>query len=101
VKATLTDAARTVREAEATWLQIIFSSASFAPRGLYGGKLVLSQKDLSFTMSRYSDVAGIQVTGKVTFVLIVVFGLVVLIRSSLAPVGLARPALALADRSHL
>jgi pimeloyl-ACP methyl ester carboxylesterase len=68
VKATLTDAARTVREAEATWLQVIFASASFAPRGLYGGRLVASQKDLSFTLSRYSAVNGIQVSGKVTFV---------------------------------
>jgi hypothetical protein len=68
VKVTLTDAARTVREAQATWLQLILSSASFAPRGLYGGKLVASQKDLSFSLSRYSTVSGIQVTGKVSFV---------------------------------
>jgi pimeloyl-ACP methyl ester carboxylesterase len=68
VKATLAAAAKTVREAEATWLQIVLSSASFAPRGLYGGKLVLSQQALSFTLTRYSAVAGIQVTGKVSFV---------------------------------
>jgi pimeloyl-ACP methyl ester carboxylesterase len=67
VQATLTDAARTVREAEATWLQLIFNSVSFAPRGLYGGKLVASQKDLSFTLSRYSAVSGIQLTGKVSY----------------------------------
>jgi hypothetical protein len=64
----LTAAAKTVREAEATWLQIVLSSASFAPRGLYGGKLVLSQKALSFTLNRYSAVSGIQLTGKVEFV---------------------------------
>jgi pimeloyl-ACP methyl ester carboxylesterase len=68
VKTTLTAAAKTVREAEATWLQIVLSSASFAPRGLYGGKLVLSQKALSFTLNRYSAVSGIQLTGKVEFV---------------------------------
>ncbi len=68
VKATLTAAARTLREAESTWLQIVLSSAAFAPRGLYGGKLVLSQKALSFTLSRYSAVSGVQLSGKVTFV---------------------------------
>ena len=45
-----------------------FSSASFAPRGLYGGKLVLAKEGLSFTLSRYSAVPGVQVTGKVSFV---------------------------------
>ena len=67
-KATLTAAAKTLREAEATWLQMAFSSASFAPRGLYGGKLVLAKEGLTFTLSRYSAVPGVQVTGKVTFV---------------------------------
>jgi pimeloyl-ACP methyl ester carboxylesterase len=68
VKATLTAAARTMREAESTWLQIVLSSASFAPRGLYGGKLVLSKQALSFTLSRYSSVSGVRLSGKVTFV---------------------------------
>ena len=67
-KATLTAAAKTLREAEATWLQMAFSSASFAPRGLYGGKLVLAKEGLTFTLSRYSAVPGVQVTGKVAFV---------------------------------
>jgi pimeloyl-ACP methyl ester carboxylesterase len=68
VKTTLTAASKTVREAEATWLQIVLSSASFAPRGLYGGKLVAAQQALSFTLSRYSAVPGVQVTGKIEFV---------------------------------
>jgi pimeloyl-ACP methyl ester carboxylesterase len=67
-KATLTAAAKTLREAEATWLQMAFSSATFAPRGLYGGKLVLAKEGLTFTLSRYSAVPGVQVTGKVSFV---------------------------------
>ena len=68
VKATLTAAARTMREAESTWLQIVLSSATFAPRGLYGGKLVASQQALTFTLNRYSAVSGVQVSGKVSFV---------------------------------
>ena len=67
-KATLTAASKTLREAEATWLQMAFSSATFAPRGLYGGKLVLAKEGLNFTLSRYSAVPGIQVTGKVALV---------------------------------
>ncbi|MDQ2968052.1 MAG: alpha/beta hydrolase [Actinomycetota bacterium] len=68
VKATLAAAAKTVREAQATWLQIVLSPASFAPRGLYGGKLVLAKGGLSFTLSRYSAVPGVAVSGKVEFV---------------------------------
>jgi pimeloyl-ACP methyl ester carboxylesterase len=67
-KATLTAATRTLREAESTWLQIVLSSASFVPRGLYGGKLVPASQGLSFTLSRYSAVSGIQVSGKVAFI---------------------------------
>ena len=67
-KATLTAASKTLREAEATWLQMAFSTATFAPRGLYGGKLVLAKEGLSFTLSRYSAVPGVSVTGKVEFV---------------------------------
>ena len=67
-KATLTAAAKTLREAEATWLQMAFSSATFAPRGLYGGKLVLAQEALTFTLSRYSAVPGVQISGKASLV---------------------------------
>jgi hypothetical protein len=68
VKATLAAASKTLREAEATWLQIVLSPASFAPRGLYGGKLVLAKEGLTFTLRRYSTVPGVTVTGKVEFV---------------------------------
>ena len=65
---TLAATGRTLREAESTWLQIVLSSATFAPRGLYGGKLVASQQALTFTLNRYSAVSGVQVSGKVSFV---------------------------------
>ncbi|MDX6407799.1 MAG: hypothetical protein QOE13_870 [Gaiellaceae bacterium] len=68
VKATLATASKTVREAEATWLQIVLSSASFSPRGAYGGKLVLAKQGLSFSLSKYSAVSGVQVSGKIAFV---------------------------------
>jgi hypothetical protein len=68
VKATLAAASKTVREAEATWLQIVLSPAALAPRGLYGGKLVLAKEGLTFTLSRYSAVPGVAVSGKVEFV---------------------------------
>jgi pimeloyl-ACP methyl ester carboxylesterase len=66
--ATLAVAARTLREAEASWLQVIFSSATFTPRGLYGGKLVASNQGLGFTLTRYSLAPGVSITGKTTFV---------------------------------
>jgi pimeloyl-ACP methyl ester carboxylesterase len=65
---TLAVAAKTVREAEASWLQVIFSSTSFSPRGLYGGKLTPSGQGLSFTLTRYSLARGVSLTGKITFV---------------------------------
>jgi pimeloyl-ACP methyl ester carboxylesterase len=67
-KTTLAAASKTVREAQATWLQIVLSPASFAPRGLYGGKLMLAKAAFSFTLSGYSAVPGVAVTGKVDFV---------------------------------
>ncbi len=68
VKSTLAAASKTVREAEATWLQIVLSPAALAPRGLYGGKLVLAKAGLSFTLTSYSAVPGVTVTGRVDFV---------------------------------
>jgi hypothetical protein len=58
---------KTLREAQSTWLQVVFSSAAFAPRGLYGGKLVSARQGLAFTLTRYSDAPGVLVSGKVTF----------------------------------
>ena len=58
---------KTLREAQSTWLQVVFSSAAFVPRGLYGGKLVSARQGLSFTLNRYADAPGVFVSGKVTF----------------------------------
>jgi pimeloyl-ACP methyl ester carboxylesterase len=68
VKSTLAVATRAVREAQATWLQLLFSSAEFAPRGLYGGKLVSTKSGNGFTLTRYSIAPGVLVSGKLTLV---------------------------------
>jgi pimeloyl-ACP methyl ester carboxylesterase len=66
VKSTLAIASKALREAEATWLQLLFSSAEFAPRGLYGGKLVTAKNGNGFTLTRYSIAPGVFVSGKLT-----------------------------------
>jgi pimeloyl-ACP methyl ester carboxylesterase len=68
VKTTLAAASKTVREAQATWLQIVLSPTALTPRGIYGGKLVVSSQGLTFTLNHYSAVPGVQVTGKISFV---------------------------------
>jgi pimeloyl-ACP methyl ester carboxylesterase len=65
--ATLAAVKKTLREAQSTWLQVVFSAAPFVPRGLYGGKLVSARQGLAFTLTRYSDAPGVLVSGKVTF----------------------------------
>jgi len=65
VSSTLALASKAVREAEATWFQLLFSSTNFAPRGLYGGKLVNKGGD-AFTLQRYSIAPGVFVSGKLT-----------------------------------
>jgi hypothetical protein len=65
VKSTLAVASRAVREAEATWLQLAFSSVDFTPRGLYGGRLVSATSgDGGFTLTRYSIAPGVFVSGR-------------------------------------
>ena len=59
---TLAVVAKTVREAEAAWLQVILSPASFSPAGLYGGKLVL--RGGGFTLTGYTVAPGVVVSGK-------------------------------------
>ena len=66
--ATLAAVSRTVREAQASWLQLIFSTVTFTPRGLYGGSLVATKQGLGFTLKRYSVAPGVLVSGKITFV---------------------------------
>jgi hypothetical protein len=67
-KSTLALASKTVREAEATWLQLLFSSVSFTPRGVYGGKLANTKKGDGFVLTKYAITPGVFVTGKITFV---------------------------------
>ncbi len=61
---TLAVAAKTVHEAEAAWLQTLFSQVPIAPAGLYGGKLVARGGE-GFTLTRYSVAPGVLVSGKV------------------------------------
>jgi pimeloyl-ACP methyl ester carboxylesterase len=67
-KATLAVVSKAVREAEATWLQLLFSSTSFVPRGLFGGKLVSAKNGNGFTVTRYSIAPGVLISGKIAFV---------------------------------
>jgi pimeloyl-ACP methyl ester carboxylesterase len=65
VSATAIDVAKTVREGEATALLILFSSGSISPSGLYGGYVTSNVLSLGFTLTRYSTVPGVRVSGKV------------------------------------
>ncbi len=67
-QATLATASKAVREAEATWFQLLFSSTSFTPRGIYGGKLVGMKNGGGFSLSRYSIAPGVFVSGKISLV---------------------------------
>jgi hypothetical protein len=67
-KSTLALASKTVREAEATWLQLLFSSVSFTPRGIYGGKLANTKNGDAFILTKYALAPGVFVSGKITFV---------------------------------
>jgi pimeloyl-ACP methyl ester carboxylesterase len=66
VRSTLSVVGKALREAEATWLQVIFAPTRFSPRGLYGGRLVPARGVSGFTLRRYSIAPGVFVSGKVT-----------------------------------
>jgi pimeloyl-ACP methyl ester carboxylesterase len=63
-RATLLLAAKTEREAEATWVQLFGASVKLTPAGLYGGKLVPAANGSGFTLVRYSIAPGLLVSGK-------------------------------------
>jgi pimeloyl-ACP methyl ester carboxylesterase len=65
--ATLAAVGKTLREAEATWWQLLYVTDAFSPRGLYGGKLTPSKAGLAFTVNGYSLAPGVKVTGKISF----------------------------------
>jgi pimeloyl-ACP methyl ester carboxylesterase len=59
---TLAAVLTTVREAQAAWLQALFSSGSVKPAGLYGGRIAANS--LGFTLARYSTVRGVLLSGR-------------------------------------
>jgi len=63
---TLVVAERAVREAEASWAQVLTATTKLAPSGLYGGKLVVTGSGDGFRLVRYSIAPGVLVTGKLT-----------------------------------
>jgi pimeloyl-ACP methyl ester carboxylesterase len=65
VSSTLALAAKTLREAEASWWQLNPPSTTLG--GLYGGKLVQLKKGDGFTLTRYALTPGVYITGKVAF----------------------------------
>jgi hypothetical protein len=60
--ATLLAVARTVRDAQATWVQ---TPGGTSPPGVYGGKLTPTS-DGGFRLVRYSSVSGVAVSGKLS-----------------------------------
>jgi pimeloyl-ACP methyl ester carboxylesterase len=67
-QSTLTIAGKTLREAEATFLQMLFSTTQFTPHGVYGGKLANTTTGDGFTLTKYALAPGVFVSGKITFV---------------------------------
>ncbi len=63
--ATLAAVGKTLREAQATWIDLFGPSSE---RGLYGGKLTASKNGKTFTLTRYSLAPGVSVSGKITLV---------------------------------
>jgi hypothetical protein len=63
--ATLRVAVNAVREAEASWLQVLFASSPVSPAGLYGGRLVSSGGG-GFALRNYSVAPGVLVSGRIT-----------------------------------
>jgi hypothetical protein len=64
--ATAVDVARTLREAEATWLESVFSTVTISPAGLYGGRI--TNTSTGFRLINYSAVSGVRVAGRLKLV---------------------------------
>ena len=62
---TLSIVGKTLRDAEATWIDI--AGPSNVERGLFGGKLTVQKNGTTFKLSRYSLAPGVLVTGTVSF----------------------------------
>ena len=65
--ATLAVVGKTIREAQATWWQLLFSSKPVPVGGLYGGKLANAKAGFGFRLTRYSVAPGVSVSGKISF----------------------------------
>jgi len=63
--ATLAAVGKTLREAEATWIDI--STPSGVERGLYGGTIKALKSSTAFRLGNYSVAPGVTVTGKISF----------------------------------
>lgn len=62
--ATLTAAGKTLREAEATWIDITTPAGE---RGLYGGTIKSLKNTTAFRLTKYSVAPGVTVSGKIAF----------------------------------
>jgi pimeloyl-ACP methyl ester carboxylesterase len=67
VQSTLAIASKAVREAQASWLQALFSPTNFTPRGVYGGRVANAGGE-GFRLTRYSIAPGVVVSGKISLV---------------------------------
>jgi hypothetical protein len=63
--ATLAAAGKTLREAEATWIDI--SSPSGVERGLYGGTIKTLKNTTAFRLTNYTVAPGVKLSGKIAF----------------------------------
>jgi hypothetical protein len=61
---TLTIVGKTLRDAEATWIDTFGAAPEY---GLFGGKLFAAQNSPAFRLVRYSLAPGIAVTGRISF----------------------------------
>jgi pimeloyl-ACP methyl ester carboxylesterase len=63
---TAVDVARSLRDAEAAWLETVFSAVNLSPPGLYGGRVTTTAK--GFRLRNYSSVPGVRLSGNVNLV---------------------------------
>ena len=63
--ATLTAAGKTLREAEATWIDI--ATPGGVERGLYGGTIKSLKNTVAFRLTNYSVAPGVRLSGKISF----------------------------------
>jgi pimeloyl-ACP methyl ester carboxylesterase len=62
---TAVDVAKSLRDGEATSFVVTFNGSAITAHGLYGGRVKGSTTSLDFTLTNYSVVPGLRVTGRV------------------------------------